>query len=372
MIYLNNAATTKKKPSKVFKAVNDFLTNLDVSPGRGSDSESIASDKIVSDARISLAELFNLPDPNRIIFTLNATDSLNMVIKGYVRPGDHVIVSGMEHNSVIRPLRYLESAFDVRVTVVPSDDITKYLTKKTRLVAVLHASNVTGEIYPIADIGGICANAGVAFLADGAQSAGAFPIDLSKINVDFFAFSGHKALMGPQGTGGLYIKKGIDIIPMRHGGTGTQSELEMQPDTYPDKYESGTPNTPGIAGLAEGVKYIITNKENISNKEKALIKMIHEGLDSIKNVKIYGSRDPKNKLPVVSFNIDGMNPKSVSAMLEKDFQIVTRSGLHCSPLAHKSIGTFPLGTVRVSAGYYNTADEIKKLIRAIEYIAKRK
>lgn len=386
MIYLNNAATTKDKPKEVFEAVKEFILNNNVSPGRGADMLSVQADSILTEARASLAQLFNAGDPGQIIFTLNCSDAINTAIKGVLRPGDHVLISSIEHNSVVRPLRYLEAqGIEIGiVSVKPStfavdpDDVKKNIKKNTRMIAMLHASNVIGAVQPIEELGAVARDRGVLLLVDAAQTAGIYGIDVQKMNIDLLAFAGHKGLMGPQGTGGLCINpksKTLNpksIIPLRHGGTGSQSESETQPEIMPDKFETGTPNTPGIAGLKASADFILKEGvRKIKEHSEKLTGLMLEGLKTIQKVKLYGPLDPKRRAAVVSFNIDGMEPKAVGDILEKKFGIIARTGLHCAPLCHKVIGTFPRGTVRISAGFYNTENDIESVVAAVKDISKQ-
>ena len=378
MIYLNNAATTKDKPKEVLEAVQVFISGNNVSPGRGADRLSVEADSILTETRTSLAKLFNAEDPKQIVFTLNCSDAINTAIKGVLKPGDHVLISSIEHNSIVRPLRFLEKQ-GIEVEVVPVDSktydidpraLSKRFKKNTKLVAMLHASNVIGALQPIEEIGSLTSKNGILFLVDAAQTAGIYDIDVQKMNIDLLAFAGHKGLMGPQGTGGLYIKPGTDIEAFRHGGTGSQSELETQPEIMPDKFETGTPNTPGIAGLKESVDFILKEGvQKIRKHAEGLTGVLLDGLKNLEKVKIYGPLDAKKQSAVVSFNIDGMEPKIVGDILEKKFGIVVRTGLHCAPFCHKVVGTFPKGTVRISAGYYNTVSDVKAVIQAVKETA---
>lgn len=378
MIYLNNAATTKDKPPEVFEAVKEFILNNNVSPGRGADRLSVEADSILTEARRSLAELFNAEDPRQIVFTLNCSDALNTALKGVLNPGDHVLISAIEHNSIVRPLRALEEQ-GVKVEVVPVDptdyvvdpqDIKKRFKKNTKLVAILHASNVIGAVQPIGEIGALTRKNGALFLVDAAQTAGIYDINVEKMNIDLLAFAGHKGLMGPQGTGGLYVGKGLSLVPFRHGGTGSQSELETQPEMMPDKFETGTPNTPGIAGLKASVDFILKQgTKKIREHSEKLTGILLDGLKEIKKARIYGPLDVKKRAAVISFNIDGYDPKKVGDILEKEHGIIARTGLHCAPFCHKTIGTFPKGTVRISAGYYNTEKDAEAAGAAIRKIS---
>ncbi len=378
MIYLNNAATTKDKPKEVFEAVQKFILGNNVSPGRGADMLSVEADSILTEARISLARLFNAEDPKQIVFTLNCSDALNTAIKGVLKQGDHVLVSSIEHNSIVRPLRSLERQ-GIEVEIVPVDpktyavdpqEVSKRFKKSTKLVAMLHASNVIGAVQPIGEIGAETKKSGILFLVDAAQTAGIYNIDVQNMNIDLLAFAGHKGLMGPQGTGGLYIKEGIDIEAFRHGGTGSQSELETQPEIMPDKFETGTPNTPGIAGLKASVDYILREgTDKIKQHSQELTSILLDGLKGIERVKVYGPLDAKKQASVISFNVSGTDPKVVGDILEKKFGIIVRTGLHCAPFCHKTIGTFPKGTVRISTGYFNTKADVETAISAIKDIA---
>lgn len=379
MIYLNNAATTKDKPKEVFEAVQKFILGNNVSPGRGADTLSVEADSILTEARVSLARLFNAKDPKQIVFTLNCSDALNTAIKGVLKHGDHVLISSIEHNSIVRPLRSLERQ-GVEVEIVPVDpktcevdpqELSKRFKKNTKLVAMLHASNVIGAVQPIEEIGRLTKKNGVLFLVDAAQTAGVYDIDVQRMNIDLMAFAGHKGLMGPQGTGGLYIKEGIDVEAFRHGGTGSQSELETQPEIMPDKFETGTPNTPGIAGLKASVDFILREgTDKIKQHSQELTGILLYGLKSIEKVNIYGPLDAKKQASVVSFNMCGVEPKTVGDILEKKFGIIVRTGLHCAPFCHKTIGTFPKGTVRISTGYFNKEYDVKAAIDAIRTIAR--
>ena len=382
MIYLNNAATTKTKPPEVPEAVISFMRDLNVSPGRGTDASSVAADNILSETRGLLARLFNADEPNDIVFTLNCSDALNTALKGSLNSGDHVLISPIEHNSVIRPLRYLEK-LGIEVSVIDAHDrngtirpekLSGHLRKNTKMIACLHASNVTGTIQPLKDIGRFAKDNGVLFLVDAAQTAGSYDIDVKEMNIDLLAFAGHKGLMGPMGTGGLYISRKLSTlsIPLRHGGTGSLSEMETQPELMPDKFETGTPNTPGIAGLKAAVEFILkTGVSKIQKHGETLTEMTLEGLRKISGVRLYGPDDRNKQAPVISFNIQGMEPGSVGEKLEKEFGIIVRTGLHCAPLCHKLIGTFPKGTVRISTGYFNTEDDIDAAVNAVREIARK-
>ena len=380
MIYLDNAATSYPKPKEVGQAMLYFLENVGANPGRSGHRLSIEAGRILYRARESLAELFNVNDPLRIIFTLNVTEALNLALKGLLRPGDQVITSSMEHNSVMRPLRELEKR-GVEVKVVPCSprgdldpiDIKRSIKKNTKLIVLNHGSNVIGSILPISAIGAIARDYGLLFLVDTAQTAGCYPLDIKKDNIDLLAFTGHKALFGPPGTGGLVVGERVDIKkldPLKVGGTGSRSESEEQPDFLPDIYESGTLNTVGLSGLNEGVRFILKGGINkIRQHEKNLITHLIEKLKEIPEVILYGEDHLKDRVAIVSFNLEDKWPSEVGLRLDEEYDIMCRVGLHCSPAAHKTIGTFPVGTVRFSMSWFNTFEEVDQAIIAIRNIA---
>lgn len=376
MIYFDNAATTWPKPEEVYKAMEDAMKNHGANPGRSGHSMALDAARLIYESRQHLADFFNAESPKNIVFSPNATDALNTAIKGVLKPGDHVITSSMEHNSVARPIFALARIgvqwsivrCDLRGFIDP-DDIRKAIKPTTRLIAVTHASNVTGTIMPIREIGEIARENGIPFLVDAAQTAGIIPIDVQKMNIDLLAFPGHKGLYGPQGTGGLYVREGIDIVPIKEGGTGSLSEQLEQPGMLPDRLESGTLNTPGIAGLLAGVRFIKQKgMENIRAHEKNLITRFLEGLENIKSVTVYGPKEPGSVCSVISLNIAGLNSSEAAHILDSRFHIEVRPGLHCSPLAHETVGTKDTGTIRFSFSVFNTEDDIKEALRALEMI----
>jgi cysteine desulfurase family protein len=379
MIYLDNAATSWPKPEAVYRTMDDFLRNKGGNPGRGSHSLALAAHETIEETRRLLARLFNAPDLKRIVFTMNCTDALNLALKGLLKPGDHVITDRLSHNSLVRPLHKLETA-GIKVTRLPPSldsgavspsDIETALTPQTRLIAITHASNVTGLVQPIAEYGVIARKYHVILLVDAAQTAGSFPIDVRADNIGLLAFPGHKSLFGPTGTGGLYIGSEVDLDTLREGGTGSYSEEEEQPEVYPDKYESGTLNGVGISGLGAGIKFILgEGLPKIRAHEQALTEQLIEGLTGIAGVSVYRSPDLNRQAPVVSFNIEGYQPGEVGAILDQSFDIKARTGLHCAPAAHTTIGTFPRGTIRLSPGYFNTREEIAFTVKAIDRIAR--
>lgn len=378
MIYLDNAATTFPKPEKVYEAINSAMREYGANPGRSGHKLALQAARAIYETRELLCKLFNIDNPMNIIFTYNGTDGLNLAIKGLLKPGDHVITTSMEHNSVLRPLKAMEKV-GVRTTIVQCDetgavaleDIEDNINENTKLIVTTHASNVTGTIFPIKEIGALAEKNNIVYMVDAAQSAGVYDIDVQDMKIDILAFPGHKGLLGPQGTGGVYIRKGLEIMQMKEGGTGSKSDLLIQPEMLPDKFESGTPNTSGIVGLGAGVQYILDRGlENIANHEKELTRYFINELKKIEAVKIYGPKDAEKQAAVVSINIGDEDSSEVSYILDKAFDIGVRSGLHCAPLAHKTIGTFEQGAVRFSIGPFNTHQDIEKAVEAVKNIVK--
>ena len=377
-IYLNNAATSFPKPESVYRSIDEFNRFMGGNPGRGSIQNSIEAGSILFNARESLAEFFNIEDSSQIAFTLNVTEAINTALKGLLKPGDHVLTSSMEHNSVARPLHGMAGQ-GVEWTIIQCapdgsldpNDFRKEIRDNTRLICILHSSNVTGTIMPIEEIAAIARENGVLFMVDAAQTAGVLPLDIERQGIDLLAFTGHKGLLGPQGTGGLYVKPGIEIGRLKEGGTGSSSENLDHPDFMPDHLESGTPNTPGVAGLLAGVEYIkSTGIDKIRGHEMKLTDLLVEGLREIPGVKLYGPCSSTKQTAVVSFNIEGMACSKVGQSLETLYHVVNRSGLHCSPLAHQNIGTIRIGTCRLSPGWFTTEEEIIQTIQAVYRIAK--
>jgi len=377
MIYFDNAATTFPKPETVYRAMDNCQRTFCANPGRGGHKLSLQSGRVILEARELLADLFNSGSPERIILTYNATEALNLALKGFLKRGNHVITTSMEHNSVVRPLKTLEKR-GVDTTIVQCNeygeidisDIEKEIKKETVLIVSTHASNVVGTILPITDIGNLAKKYGLDFLVDASQTAGLYEIDVNKMSISMLAFTGHKSLMGSQGTGGLYIKKGLELEPLMEGGTGSKSESLYQPDIMPDRFESGTRNTPGIAGLCAGIGFINSKGiNNIREHEQNLTKYFMDGIRDMGSVRIYGTKSAGRQAPVVSINIGDVGSSEVSYVLDQEFDIMTRPGLHCAPLAHKTLGTMDQGTVRFSFGYFNTKEQIDEAITAIEKIA---
>lgn len=373
-IYLDNAATSFPKPKEVSTAVYDFMVNNGTSSGRGSYKKAMQSDYIVYECRKLIGKLFNFNDPKKVVFTSNVTDSLNIAMRGILKENDHVITSSLEHNAVWRCLKTLERDINIKIDTVECSkdgitnpqDIKKYIKKDTGLIVFTQASNVLGTIQPIREIGAIAREHNIPFLVDSAQSAGAMKIDVKEDNIDILAFTGHKSLLGPMGTGGLIINTDIDIKPLKAGGTGGDSAYEYQPDYYPNHLETGTSNVSGIAGLREAIKFL--NKEgieNIHNKEKELTKYALEKLETVKDIEIYGPKDCEKMLSVISFNIKDKRPEDVGSILDQKYDIMLRAGLHCAPTAHSVIGTKERGTLRIGLGYFNEKEDIDKLVEAL-------
>lgn len=378
-VYLDNAATSFPKPESVYVAVDKAMREACGNPGRSGHALSLSAGRIIEEARMLCARLFSAPSPERVIFTCNATAALNIGIKGALQPGDHVVASSLEHNSVARPLRHLEMA-GVEVTKIPTspvdglgaDDVKKALRPNTKLVVCAHISNVTGTVNDIAAIGELCGGSGVLFLVDAAQSAGARPIDAQGMRIDMLAFPGHKGLFGPQGTGGLYIRPGLELKTIAQGGTGSVSESLTQPESMPDKFESGTLNTPGLAGLAAGARFVLeTGIEQIQQREEALTNRLMDGIQSIKGARVIGPGPGKGRGNVVSVKFDNISAADAALMMDAAFQVAVRGGLHCAPDAHRSAGTLEGGgTVRVSPNYLNTESDIDVCLAALEACAK--
>ena len=377
MIYFDNAATSWPKPPAVRAALSDYLADAGGNPGRSGHRFSIAAARLVECARELLAELFHAADPSRIVFTHNATHALNIALYGLLRPGDHVVTTSVEHNSVMRPLRHLES-LGVEVTVVAcaSDgtlalaDVQRALRPGTRLLVTTHASNVLGTLMPARELAEIAHAQQALYLLDASQTAGAIPIDVEAMGVDLLAFTGHKALLGPTGTGGLFIRDGIDVAPLMRGGTGSDSAREVQPRFQPDVHESGTLNVAGIAGLAAGMRFLLdVGIEAVAVHERRLVEQFRAASADIAGLTSYGPRESRHQCGVVSFNLAGAMPSEVAQLLDERFGIMGRAGLQCAPSAHHTAGTFPAGTVRFGFGWFNTAAEVDAAAAALRDIA---
>ncbi len=377
-VYLDNAATSFPKPESVYRAVDKFLRHVGASPARGSYIKAQDSEKILIKARFKLAQLLGVADPSNLIFTGNATDALNLAVKGFLEPGDHVVTTDLEHNALLRPLWALRQTRGIEITFVKSnargeicpDDIASAITPKTRLVACVHASNVLGTIQPIGEIAALCRARGVPLLVDGSQTAGAIPVNIEELGVDMFAFTGHKSLLGLPGTGGLYLRSGLDLEPLREGGNGSHSESLEQPTTRPERFESGTPNMVGIAGLLAGVEYLqSTGIDAIRNHEVEMTELLMHKLRAIPGVTVHGP-EAKDKVAITSISLNVLDAAEMGQMLGKKFGIMVRTGIHCSPLIHEQLGTKEQGTVRFSVGWSTTPADIDAATSAVAEIAK--
>lgn len=377
-IYFDQAATSYPKPKSVVEAMVHFMSEVGVNVGRGSYREAYTADSVVYETRELLKTLFNASDSKNVIFTANITQSLNMVLKGYLKPGDHVLVSAMEHNAVMRPLIQLKAngvSFD-RIPCTSEgelilESIEGLIKNNTKAIIMTHASNVCGTMMPIEEVGKLCEKHRLKFIVDAAQTAGVIDIDMKAIHIDVLTFTGHKSLLGPQGIGGFLLtdEMAISIEPYIAGGTGSFSHTEDMPSQMPDKFEAGTLNTPGVYGLNAALKYLMALGLNeIRNKEMALTQMFLEGLKRFPNVTVIGKQETFNRTAVVSIQIEGIDIAHVAYLLDKEYHIMTRVGLHCAPHAHKTLGTYPIGTLRFSFGHLNTPDEIQTCIEALETI----
>ena len=380
MIYLDNAATSYPKPDRVYSEINRCMREYCANPGRGGHSMAIISSNAVMEAREVVSSFFNISNPMQLCFTKNATEALNIAIKGILKPGDHVITTSMEHNSVIRPLKSLESDWDIKLTIVKGnnigrveiEDIQSSITSKTRLIICTMSSNVNGLIFPVKEIGKIARKNGVAFLVDASQGAGTISIDVLDMCIDLLAFPGHKGLMGPQGTGGLYVRDGLILSPITQGGTGSNSENLFQPEIMPDLLESGTLNTPGIIGLGCGIQFINTlGLDKLKLHKYMLTKRLMEGMEEINGIRMYSTNNIGENSGIVAMNFIDSDATEVSYILDKEYGIATRAGLHCAPLAHSTLGTLKSGAVRFSIGCFNTPDEIDYTLEALRKIKKK-
>ncbi len=379
MIYMDNAATNFPRPREVTDAVIDWLLHEGGSPGRGHHFLSRRATDRVSKIRRQVARFFGLHDESRVVFSYGATDALNMALKGFLKQGDHVIISAMEHNSVLRPLRYLESSNFIKLDIVPCDQygylredlLWHAFRENTRLVVINHASNVTGAVQPVAEIGAEVRRRGAFLLLDAAQSTGNIPVDINSLNADMIVFAGHKGLFALPGTGGLIIGERIkQLEPWRQGGTGYNSQSEHQPLNWPEAFESGTMNMPGIVSIGRGIEFIEEQGlDEISRRKRRHLEDLWDSLSKIKGVKLYGPEPNNNRVAVLSINITDWEPHDVAEILQHNYKIQVRSGLHCAPLAHKTIGTMSEGTVRISPGYFTRPDELKTVVQAIKNLA---
>jgi cysteine desulfurase family protein len=374
-VYLDNAATTFPKPPEVIQFMCDFYQTRGVNPGRTGFDLALEAEETLADARRTLTAFFGGSDPNRLVFSYNVTDALNLLISSVLKPGDHAITTCLEHNSVLRPL-YMHRERGVEVDFVPFDnhgyvnaeDVASRIRPNTKLVVMNHGSNVIGTIQPVAEVGRICREHGVLFAIDAAQTAGLVPIDVVSMHLDVVCFTGHKSLFGPSGTGGMYICEHIDLYPCRAGGTGVMSALKHQPEAYPWRMEFGTVNTMGVAGLLAAQKWIAGRGGvgAIYEQEMRHARRLHEGLSAIDGVTLYCADLERDHLPVFVFNIEGLPAEQAGTFLDVEHDVITRTGLHCAPLVHEGIGTFAEdGTVRFSPGVFTTDDEIESAIEAV-------
>ena len=374
MIYLDNAATSLKKPPCVKEAVLSALESFGNS-GRSAHRGALDASRVIYEAREALAQLFSLDDPDRLVFTCNATEALNIAIYGLLSPGDHVISTDCEHNSVLRPLYSLT---ETEKTFLPADargliryeDMEAAVRPNTRAVICTHASNLTGNMLDIERLGAMAHRHGLLFIVDASQTAGAFEIDMQKMHIDVLCFTGHKSLMGPQGTGGLAVAKGVEIRPFKRGGTGVQTYLEEQPPQYPTRLEAGTLNGHGIAGLGAAARFILSlGPGAVGQREEALARRFYEGVKDIEGVTVYGDLTAPRRAPIVSLNIRDYDSARVSDVLFEEYGIATRAGAHCAPRLHRALGTEEQGAVRFSFGYYNTEKETDAAVEAVREIA---
>ena len=375
-IYFDNAATSDPKPPSVVKAVTDALTRCNANPGRSGHRVAIEAGRIVLDARQQLQSILGAEDATGVIFTLNCTDALNLAIKGSLNYGDHVITTLLEHNSVLRPLNELARRGRIGLTMlsprddgfIAPEDVRRAIRADTRLIAVTHASNVTGAIQPVAAIGQIAHEHGVRYLIDGAQALGAMPVNVRALSCDLYAFPGHKSLLGPQGTGGLYIRPGIELYTLREGGTGSSSDSMFQPEELPERYESGTVNLPGVAGLGAGCAYVAGRLAQILSHERELASALYEGLSKMDGVTLYSPAEEAARAGIVSFNVGDLSSSQTADALARA-DIAVRGGLHCAPGAHRFLGTLRRGAVRASVGHANTFEEVDQFLRTLREVS---
>ncbi len=375
LIYLDNGATSYPKPDEVYTFMDSFYRSFGVNPGRSGYDLCMETGALVDTTRKMLADFFNGNDPNRLCFSYNSTDALNLIIFGMLKRGDHAITTTLEHNSVLRPLYHLNKFKGVEIDYIPfdkngwidPDDIRQKIKANTRLVIVNHASNVIGTVQPVSAIGRICRQAGVPFAIDASQTAGKIPIDIEQSNIDVVAFTGHKSLLGPTGIGGLYVREGIEIRHTRAGGTGVRSAVRMHLEEYPYRLEYGTGNVAGIAGLHAGLKWLEGKGiDQIHQHEMKLTRMLRDGLRQLDGVSLYCQDDLSDHIGVLSFNLDGMEALDTGTLLDGEYNIACRTGLHCAPLVHEQLGTDRIGgSVRMGIGPFNTKAHIKSTIDAV-------
>lgn len=376
MIYMDNAATTMRKPKEVTEAVVQAMNSIG-NAGRGATEAALSASRIIYDTRERLSRFFHAENPKQIVFTANSTESLNIAIKGTLNPGDHVITTVLEHNSVLRPLYECRDK-GVELTILPSDEkgnicyeeMESAIRENTRAIICTHGSNLTGNMVDIHRVGSIAKGRGILFVVDASQTAGVFPIDVQTMNIDILCFTGHKSLLGPQGTGGMYVREGLAVRPLLCGGSGVDTYNMHHPQEMPTALEAGTLNGHGIAGLNAALKYLEeTGIEEIEKKETDLMRRFYEGISQIKGVKIYGDFEAEKRCPIVTFNIADYDSSEISDELFVAYGISTRPGAHCAPLMHKALGTEKQGAVRFSFSHYNTEEEVDAAIEAVREIA---
>lgn len=376
---MDNSATSFPKPECVYTAINDFMRNNGASAGRGNYSRARDAEELIYLTRKSIAKLLGAKKASNIVFTSNVTESLNQVLKGFLNYGDGVLTSDIEHNAMWRPLNYLQQDKNININTfhcnkegaVDLQEIKEQLNLNIKLVALVHGSNVLGNIFPLAEIVTLAHEKHIPVLVDTAQTAGVLPLNIEALDVDFLAFTGHKGLLGPTGTGGFYIREGLELRTFKEGGTGTISKSPFQPNSVPDRYEAGTLNTMGLVGLKAGAEFLLeTGVERIHEHETALMSQMLNGLSNIEDVVVYGAQNVKDRLGLVNFNIMGANPYDVSLWLDEHAGIMVRAGLHCSPQAHRVLGTLETGTIRASVGYFNTIEDVNFLLDAIKKFIK--
>jgi len=381
-VYVDNAATSFPKPDSVYNDILNYMRNIGGNPGRGASTSSLKGNKVIFQCRNALCELFNFNDTKNVIFTSNITMSLNILIKGIVKPGWHVITSSMDHNSTLRTLNELKSKGIIELDIIQCNklgeiDIEDFKSKikdNTKLVTLSHGSNIIGTIQPLATIGKICKDNNIFFIIDSAQTAGVIDLDFQKLNCNALAFTGHKSLLGPQGIGGFIIDDLMNDVcsSLIVGGTGSVSSDIIQPNFLPDKFESGTINAPGIAGLLAGINFIKSEGlSTIKEHEDYLTQKFIDGILNIPTMKVYGHLNTKNRTSTISINSSSIDNNELGFILDSEYNIITRTGLHCAPLAHKTIGTYPNGTLRFSFGYFNDEKDISYILSCINLIIKR-
>lgn len=377
-LYFDNAATSSPKPQSVLDEVQRALSVYNANPGRSAHPAALEAAHCVYNARAALSRVLNAAPGSNTALCFNCTDALNLAIKGVLRRGDHVVSTMLEHNSVLRPLSELSNQRQITLSLIAprSDgmvhpaDLRAALRRNTRLIAMTHASNVTGAIQPVAAVGALARERGILFLIDGAQALGSVPVDVQRLNCDLYAFPGHKSLLGPQGTGGLYMRRGLRLNTLREGGTGTDSDNMLQPEVAPERYEAGTLNLPGLAGLWRGVEYVLENQSAIMMHERELTSALYEGIAKLKDAVLYAPDEEAARSGIVSFNLGDFSSSEVADALGRR-GIAVRGGLHCAPGAHRVLGTLRRGAVRASVGHANSFDEVEQFLRALTEISHR-